>query len=176
MLISFADNRTNFKGRDGIVKEVAQNRVAKIFHPGRRKAYQTEKDTLTFLNDRQYPFAPKILSANDETKTIEMEKIEGELFWNFLVTASKQQMDFIKERLHLAVKKLAENGIFHDDLTSANVIVREDKIGTPIDVVLIDFATAEKFNDCNAQQMAEKMLSIRGIKSGIDCFYKRTDT
>ncbi len=71
---------------------------------------------------------PKIISVNDKTMKIEMEYIQGELIKNILDNLEKKEREKLCEQIGEQIAILHNKNIIHGDLTTSNMILKEDRI------------------------------------------------
>ena len=71
---------------------------------------------------------PKILKVDEKEMIIEMEFIKGKLLKDTLDTLPKNKQLEVCQQLGQEIKKLHEQDIIHGDLTTSNLILKDDKI------------------------------------------------
>jgi len=161
------NSKLSFKGKDGSIKYFEKT-IVKTFHPERQKEFITERDFLSFLTNLKFPFSPEFIKADGNS--IEMERVFGETLLDFLPTATKTQILWIKEQVFNAANALAKAGIFHRDLNRANIIVVKDVKNNPFKVVVIDFADAKKVKSTDTSQLADDMMYKKHLMPILDTY------
>ncbi|MFH0936464.1 MAG: KEOPS complex kinase/ATPase Bud32 [Candidatus Woesearchaeota archaeon] len=71
---------------------------------------------------------PKIISVNDKTMKIEMEYIQGKLIKNILDNLKKKEREKLCKQIGEQIAILHDKNIIHGDLTTSNMILKEDKV------------------------------------------------
>jgi len=81
--------------------------------------------------------SPKLIKADEKTKEIEMEFIEGKVLSKYLETAKEKEQKSICEKIGENISRLHKNDIIHGDLTPSNMILSDKN-----KVYFIDFGLA----------------------------------
>lgn len=71
---------------------------------------------------------PKVLKVYEGKKEIIMEAIEGERLSNYLGELSEKEQEEICEKIGENIAKLHNENIIHGDLTTANMILSDEKV------------------------------------------------
>lgn len=71
---------------------------------------------------------PKIIDADEKTAKITMEYIDGELIKNILDNLPKEKRIEICNQIGNIIKQLHEKNVIHGDLTTSNMILKDDKV------------------------------------------------
>ncbi|OGI12604.1 Kae1-associated kinase Bud32 [Candidatus Micrarchaeota archaeon RBG_16_36_9] len=82
---------------------------------------------------------PKIISVDEDESKINMEFIDGKTLKEFLNETDDENREMIAEKVGKSVGLLHKHGIIHGDLTTSNMILKDDKIYF-IDFGLGDFS------------------------------------
>ena len=96
---------------------------------------RTRKEVKLLTEARKYGvITPKILSVDEKNYKIFMEYIDGQKIKDMLNVADKKTLETVCLEIGKLIGKLHANGIVHGDLTTSNMILKDDKI------YLIDFS------------------------------------
>ena len=108
--------------KNKIIKERIKKsyRIKEIDEKLRKFRTKREANLLRKIN---FLDVPKIFNVNDKNMLIEMEFIKGELLKDFL--KSNKSFDF--ELIGKEIAKMHDNNIIHGDLTTTNIIIKDDK-------------------------------------------------
>ena len=98
---------------------------------------------------------PKILKADEQTKEIEMEYIEGKKLSDYL-DKEKNKLE-IAESIGQEVAKLHDNNIIHSDLTTSNMILKNNQ------VYLLDFGLSFQ-----SSRIEDKAVDIHLFKQALE--------
>ncbi|MFT7615992.1 MAG: TP53 regulating kinase-like protein [Candidatus Woesearchaeota archaeon] len=111
--------------------------------------------------------APELIEVNEKTFTIEMEYIQGGMLKNVLTKANTTPL---AKKLAQIIAKLHNANIIHADLTTSNILVREDTIflidfglsyvskkveDKAVDIHLLNQATASSHHKIHAEFMKQ---------------------
>jgi Kae1-associated kinase Bud32 len=111
-------------GQKVLVKErlVKKYRIPQI--DARLRLQRTRQEIKIMREARGHGICtPRIVSSDEEKCTIAMERIDGEILKDFLCSGKLDVMRKVGEDLG----RLHSIGIFHGDLTTSNIIVKEGK-------------------------------------------------
>ncbi|MCX6711953.1 MAG: KEOPS complex kinase/ATPase Bud32 [Candidatus Woesearchaeota archaeon] len=100
---------------------------------------------------------PKILSVNDKTMKIEMEYIKGDLIKNILDNLDKKEREKLCKEIGEQIAILHDKNIIHGDLTTSNMIVKENK------VYFIDFGLGY-----NSLRIEDKAVDLHLLKQALE--------
>jgi len=100
---------------------------------------------------------PKILSVNDKTMKIEMEYIKGDLIKNILDNLDKKEREKLCKEIGEQIAILHDKNIIHGDLTTSNMIVKENKI------YFIDFGLGY-----NSLRIEDKAVDLHLLKQALE--------
>jgi len=131
---------------------------------------------------------PKIFSVDENGFKITMEFIDGKRLKEFLNETDNESRKRVAEEMGKAIGLLHKNGIVHGDLTTSNMILRDDKI-LFIDFGLGDFSNKIEDLATDLSVLKEAFKSthfkhldllwesfIKGYKQTNDKFNKVLDT
>lgn len=76
---------------------------------------------------------PRVLKADEEENTLEMEYIDGRRIKEVFEEASLEDIEGLSLKIGSVIARLHENNIIHNDLTTSNILLKENEI------YLIDF-------------------------------------
>lgn len=127
------------------MKLIQQGAEAKLYHSKNKlikerisKSYRLEildKKIRKFRTRREAKIlstaninVPKIFNIDEETCTIEMEFLKGDLLKNILDSLPLKKSLEICKQLGKEISKLHEQNIIHGDLTTSNLILKDNKI------------------------------------------------
>ncbi len=118
-----------FEGKDVLVKErIKKNYRLDVIDQEIRK-YRTRTEVKLFTEARKCGvLTPKILFVDETNKKIIMEFIEGERVKELLNNSDSKTKEKVCFEIGKLIGKLHSNGIIHGDLTTSNMIVKEDEI------------------------------------------------
>jgi len=105
------------------------------------RKFRTKRE-VNLLN--KVKFAPKVFDFSDKNMKIEMEFIDGKLIKNILDEINSNERKKICKKIGENIAELHDNDIIHGDLTTSNMILKEDK------VFFIDFGlgfVSKKYED-----------------------------
>lgn len=71
---------------------------------------------------------PKITSFSDKTMKINMEYIDGKLLRNILDKLNSKEREKVCKKIGEQVALLHKNNIIHGDLTTSNIILKQNKV------------------------------------------------
>jgi len=120
---------SDFEGHDAIIKQ----RVAKSYRIKRlddklRKG-RTRKEVKLLTEARKIGIAtPKILQVDENNCSIVMENISGVRVKEFLLSADTNGVKKVCFEIGRIVGKLHQGNIVHGDLTTSNMILKDDTI------------------------------------------------
>jgi Kae1-associated kinase Bud32 len=128
----------NFEGQQVLVKERIKKkyRIARIDEKIRKTRTRGEVKLLTEAR-KVGVLTPKILFVDEANHKIIMEFIDGTRIKELLFTADKTTAERICFGIGKLVGKLHAAGIIHGDLTTSNMIIKDDQI------YFIDFGLGE---------------------------------
>lgn len=155
-----------FRDGNAVIKE----RIAKAYRlPTLDKSlrqFRTRRESkiLKRLEDNQFP-APKLQNFCDKRMSITMDFVPGETLRAHLLD-QKNQDDFLKlaNKLGEGIGKLHSMDIIHGDLTTANVLLNNEKL------TFIDFGLS-KFTDKLEDKAVDLHLLDRNLESSHYQFY-----
>lgn len=102
------------------------------------RKFRTRKEVKLLTEARKVGVAtPKILHVDEKNYKIFMEFIEGKRIKEFLNEASRKDIEKVCFKIGESIAKLHANGIFHGDLTTSNMILKNGEI------YFIDFGLGE---------------------------------
>jgi Kae1-associated kinase Bud32 len=148
-----------FEGKEVIVKErIKKNyRIDQIDNKLRKIRTKKEVRLLTEARKVGVP-TPQILYVDDVNYKIIMENIVGQRIKELLYTADKKTISKICFEIGKLVGKLHSSGIVHGDLTTSNMILKNDQI------FFIDFGLGE-FSKRIEDQGVDLNLLYEALKS-----------
>jgi len=76
----------------------------------------------------KFSYTPKIITFDDKKMTIEMEFIDGELLRDILDLMEEKKRAEVCRRIGIQIYDMHENDIIHGDLTTSNMILKNDKV------------------------------------------------
>lgn len=162
-----------FQGQEAIIKERIRKgyRIDQIDKKLRKSRTKKEIRLLTEARKVGVP-TPKILDIDDTDYKIVMENITGQRVKEFL-NSDAGSKDEVCCEIGRMIGKLHSSGIVHGDLTTSNMILKDDK------VYFIDFGLGEfskkiedKGVDMNLLFEALKSTHFKILKHCWDCILK----
>lgn len=130
-----------FDGQEVLVKERIQKgyRLKEIDEKLRKE--RTRKEVKLLTEARKYNvLTPKILHVDFQKHKIIMENIDGTRIKEFLNSADKKNIEKVCLEIGKLVGRLHANNIIHGDITTSNMILKDNKI------YFIDFSLGEFSN------------------------------
>jgi TP53 regulating kinase-like protein len=127
-----------YKEKENLVKERIKKgyRISQIDDNLRK--VRTKKEAKLISEARRAGVnSPSIISVDEKNFKITMEFIDGKRLKEFFNEANDEKRAKVAEQMGKAVGKLHVNGIVHGDLTTSNMILKDDK------VFFIDFGLGE---------------------------------
>jgi len=148
-----------FEGEQALVKERIEKkyRIKQIDERLRKTRIRKEVRLLTEV--RKFGvFTPKILHVDEVKYKIIMEYIGANRIKELLNSADKKTIEKICFKIGKAIGKMHANGIVHGDLTTSNMILKDEKI------YFIDFGLGE-FSKRIEDQGVDLNLLYEAIRS-----------
>jgi len=127
-----------YKEKENLVKERIKKgyRISQIDDDLRK--VRTKKEAKLISEARRTGVnSPSIISVDEKNFKITMEFIDGIRLKEFFNETNNEERAKVAEQVGKAVGKLHSNGIVHGDLTTSNMILKDDKI------FFIDFGLGE---------------------------------
>lgn len=146
-----------FDGQDVIVKErIAKGyRIKQLDEELRKLRTRKEVKLLTEIRKLGIP-TPKILHVDEKNHKITMEFVNGHRLKDYLNSISPDEVKSICLKLGKQIGKLHSNNIVHGDLTTSNMILKDDEI------YFIDSSLGEF-----TQRIEEKGVDMKLLKEAI---------
>jgi len=146
-----------FDGQEVIVKErIAKGyRIKQLDEELRKLRTRKEVKLLTEVRKLGIP-TPKIFNVDEKNHKIVMEFINGHRLKEYLNSVSSDEVKSICLKLGNQIGKLHSNNIVHGDLTTSNMILKDDKI------YFIDLSFGEF-----TQRIEEKGVDMKLLKEAI---------
>lgn len=146
-----------FDGQEVVVKErIAKGyRVKQLDEDLRKLRTRKEVKLLTEVRRLGIP-TPKIFNVDEKNHKIIMENIKGKRLKEYLNSVPLDEVKSICFQLGKLIGKLHSNNIVHGDLTTSNMILKDDKIYF-IDLSLGEFT----------QRIEEKGVDMKLLKEAI---------
>lgn len=159
-----------FRGAEAVIKLIDNNKILK---ERIKKSYRireideklrksrTKRERKILEKASRLIDVPKILNKEEDFK-IEMEFIEGQRLSDFLDSFSEKKQKKIMEKVGQIIAKLHKEDIIHDDLTTSNMILKEDKI------YIIDFGLS-----FISKRIEDKAVDLHLIKQSLEAKHWR---
>lgn len=146
-----------FDGQEVIVKErIAKGyRIKQLDEELRKLRIRKEVKLLTEVRKLGIP-TPKIFHVDEKNHKIIMENVTGKRLKEYLNSISLDEMRKVCIQLGRQIGKLHSNNITHGDLTTSNMILKEDKIFF-IDLSLGEFT----------QRIEDKAVDMKLLKEAL---------
>ncbi|MEM5843897.1 MAG: KEOPS complex kinase/ATPase Bud32 [Candidatus Aenigmatarchaeota archaeon] len=154
------------EGKKVIVKERIEKKYRIEEIDKKLRKLRTRKEVSLLREARSIGVAtPQVLFVDEENHKIIMEFIEGVRLKEFLNSARKEEIEKVCFEVGKAIGKLHSSGIVHGDLTTSNMILKDDKIYF-LDFSLGDFSKRiEDFGvDLNLLYEAIKSAHFKVLK------------
>jgi Kae1-associated kinase Bud32 len=149
----------NFDSQQVLVKErIKKNyRLPQIDEKLRKT--RTKKEIKLLTETRKFGIlTPKILSVDEANYKIIMEYVDGVRIKEFLNSADKSSIEKVCLQIGKLIGKLHSNGVVHGDLTTSNMILKDNQI------YFIDFGLGE-FSRRIENQGVDMNLLYEALKS-----------
>jgi len=127
-----------FDGEKVLVKERIQKkyRIEQIDQKLRKE--RTRKEVKLLTEARKFGTeTPKILHVDEKNHKIIMEYVDGKLIKELFNSADKKTIEKVAFEIGRSIGKMHANGVIHGDLTTSNMILKDEKI------YFIDFGLGE---------------------------------
>jgi len=98
---------------------------------------RTKTEVYNILRSEKFIDVPKIYDVDIEKSAITMQFIDGKKLKDYFQKANAPEIKKLTKKIALSVSKLHKNNIIHGDLTTSNMILKDDKI------FFIDFGLAQ---------------------------------
>lgn len=159
-----------FRGAEAVIKLIDNNKILK---ERIKKSYRireideklrksrTKRERKILEKASRLIDVPKILNKEEDFK-IEMEFIEGQRLSDFLDSFSEKKQKKIMEKVGQIIAKLHKEDIIHGDLTTSNMILKEDKI------YIIDFGLS-----FISKRIEDKAVDLHLIKQSLEAKHWR---
>lgn len=120
---------STFEGQKVLVKERIKKgyRIEQIDIVLRKRRTKREVKLLTEARKNGVP-TPKILNVDEKNYKIIMEHIDGQRIKELLNSSGEEKVEKLCFDIGKMVGKLHSAGIIHGDLTTSNMILKDDKI------------------------------------------------
>lgn len=111
--------------KNKIIKERIQKnyRIKEIDEKLRKSRTRREASLLKKIN---FLKVPKIFNVNERENLIEMEFIDGTLLKDFLKNNNFKKILILSDKIGNEIAKLHNNNIIHGDLTTTNIIIKDN--------------------------------------------------
>ncbi|MEM5882928.1 MAG: KEOPS complex kinase/ATPase Bud32 [Candidatus Aenigmatarchaeota archaeon] len=155
-----------FEGKKVLVKERIEKKYRIEEIDKKLRKVRTRKEVNLLREARSIGIAtPQVLFVDEKNHKIIMEFIEGVRLKEFLNSARKEEIEKVCFEVGKAIGKLHSSGIVHGDLTTSNMILKDDKIYF-LDFSLGDFSKRiEDFGvDLNLLYEAIKSAHFKVLK------------
>ena len=123
------------QGAEAILTRIDKNRLIKERVKKSYRIEEIDKKIRKFRTKREAKLlttakinVPKVFNVDEENMKIEMEFLEGDLLKNILDTLSLEKSLEICKQIGTEVSSLHSQDIIHGDLTTSNMILKEDKL------------------------------------------------
>ena len=115
-----------YKDNNKLIKERIKKsyRVRDIDNKLRKFRTRSEAKLLEKANIN----TPKVLKVDDKLMIIEMEFIDGDLLKNTIDNLDKDKQEKVCQQLGKEIEKLHQQDIIHGDLTTSNLILKENEL------------------------------------------------
>ena len=114
-----------YREKNILIKE----RIKKYYrHPEidmQRRKYATRREASLLQKASQLIPVPKLLKVDEKEMKLELEYIDGLLLRNVL---EKQEIEKLCKHIGIQISFLHDANIIHGDLTTSNMILKDDKI------------------------------------------------
>ena len=153
-----------YKDGSSVIKDRIEKkyRLVEIDNRLRKSRTRREAKILNKLESLNFS-APRLLNSCDKKMIVEMEHVAGN---NLKDVLNNENCDIISKKLGKNVALLHNNGIIHGDLTTSNMIIKED------DLKFIDFGLSF-FSDKIEDKAVDLHLLKRALESKHHLIWKR---
>ncbi|HDM22925.1 MAG: Kae1-associated kinase Bud32 [Methanomicrobia archaeon] len=145
-----------FPSRDLNIKVVIKKRVKKGYRLGEMDLHlrrsRTVLESRLIHEAKKYVRTPAIFEVDLDECYIVMEYVEGERIKEFLEKIDSERRKNICRKIGNMIGKLHKNGIIHGDLTTSNMIYRDNEI------YFIDFGLGEFSKEIEKQGVDMHLL------------------
>lgn len=99
---------------------------------------------------------PRVLKADEEENTLEMEYIDGKRIKEVFEEAGLQEIEELSLKIGSVIARLHENNIIHNDLTTSNILLKGEE------VYFIDFGLGY-----NSTRLEDKAMDLVVFKKSL---------
>ncbi|MGC8812268.1 MAG: KEOPS complex kinase/ATPase Bud32 [Candidatus Aenigmatarchaeota archaeon] len=130
----------SFEGKKVLVKERIEKKYRIKEIDEKLRKFRTRKEVSLLREARSVGVAtPQVFFVDEKNHKIIMEHLEGIRLKEFLNSAKEKEIEKVCFKIGELIGKLHSSGIVHGDLTTSNMILKDDKIFF-IDFSLGDFS------------------------------------
>ncbi len=124
------------RGAESIIyiekKNIVKERIKKSYRLSeidlKLRKYRTRSETKLLERSNKIISTPKVISSSDEDMKIIMEHIKGDLLKDILDGLDEKKLREILVNVGEQIALLHNNNIIHGDLTSSNMILKDNKV------------------------------------------------
>ena len=149
--ILYLENNNLVKERIKKNYRIEEIDIIKRKYPTRREAKLLEKAKQIGIN------VPNVIKVDDKKMKVVMEFIDGKLIKDILDNLNKEDLKKICIDIGKEIAKLHNNNIIHNDLTTSNMLIKEDK------VYFIDFGLGFISN-----KLEDKAVDLHLLKQALE--------
>jgi len=125
----------HFLGRPAVLKERFKKRYRNEALDKKLTAARLKQEARGILKARKLGvLTPVLYFVDDNTSSIYLEKVNGKIVRDILPSMSDEERNGVLEQIGVAVAKMHNGDLNHGDLTTSNMIIRDDG-----KLVIIDF-------------------------------------
>ncbi|MBT3691034.1 Kae1-associated serine/threonine protein kinase [Candidatus Woesearchaeota archaeon] len=115
--------------KDRLVKERISKGYRHEFIDNAKRKYPTRKEFKILLKGKKIGMdVPEVFEVDDKEMKVVMEFVKGDLLKETLDNYSKKKREEVCKKIGIQVAKMHDNQIIHGDLTTSNMILKEEKV------------------------------------------------
>ena len=127
ILYSGAEAHLYLEGNKLVKERISKGYRHKFIDNAKRK-YPTRKEFRILTKAKKFMNVPEVFEIDEESMKVVMEFIEGDVLKEKLDSYSKKKREEVCKKIGEQMAKMHDNDIIHGDLTTSNMILKEDKV------------------------------------------------
>jgi TP53 regulating kinase and related kinases len=143
---------------DKLVKERISKGYRHKFIDNMKRKYPTRREFKILMKASKIGMnVPDVFEVDEESMKVVMEFVEGDLLKETLDSYNKNKREEVCKEIGIQMAKMHDNHIIHGDLTTSNMILKEDK------VFFIDFGLG-----CISPKIEDKAVDLHLLRQAME--------
>jgi len=163
LLKKYPDSRMLGKGSFGVVIQVGQNCIKRVYRHTPRELCMNELVLCDYLIGHPLHHVVKIFSVDKEAREITMEYCDGGTLENALQSHEfKYPVVDVVDQLFSMLESLDAHSLMHKDLTARNILIQKDPLLLKLSdfgLATMDFQNPWNFRQKNASAPSSTLIS-----------------